>query len=136
MALVNLGSELAEAEDQAVLPKNSECRCRVMAVRQDTDKNGNDYIMPLIEVLNSADFGIPNPKDFTYFMGMPHDGLDPKQKQRSNLKIKNFLIACGLEVGPFDPDTFVGCEFWAILGVDDNETYGEQNYIKTLVKGN
>ncbi len=115
-------------EPRAVAP-DKEYKIRILEVREGTDKNGNPYILPRFEILDEV-----GAKDFTYFMGLPNDNMDAKRLNTVKFKIKNFLEAFNLDPST-DPSDWAGSEGWAILGMDDNEQYGEQNFIKKFVKG-
>jgi len=113
-------------EPRAVAP-DKEYKLRILEVREGTDKNGNTYLMPRFEILDEV-----GAKDFTYFMGLPNDQMDAKRLNTTKYKIKNFVEAFGLGN---DVSDWQGSEGWAILGLEENEQWGEQNFIKKFVKG-
>lgn len=95
------------------------------------DKNGNMYIMPRLEVVD-----VPTGKDFTYFLGLPSSEMDAKQLNKCLVKLKNFGIAFGVDMSrQVDVEELVGLTGWAILGVESNEQYGDQNYVKKFIAG-
>ncbi len=118
--------------DNVVEPRavdaDKEYKIRIIEARQGTDKNGNPYILPRFEILDEV-----GAKDFTYFLGLPNDSMDAKRLNAVKYKIKNFLDAFGLDVSS-DPEDWAGSEGWAILGLEESEQYGEQNFIKRFVK--
>jgi hypothetical protein len=114
-------------EPRAVEP-DKEYKLRIIEVREGTDKNGNGYALPRLEVLDEV-----GAKDFTYFLGFPHDGMDAKQLNSSKYKIKSFCDAFNLDPNaPFED--WVGAEGWAILGLNETDEWGEQNFIRRFVK--
>lgn len=114
-------------EPHAVEP-DKEYKIRIVDVREDTDKNGNPYIMPRLEVVDE-----PGAKDFTYFMGLPRDDMDAKRKNAAKYRIKTFVEA--FDVDPkMDTQDWVGAEAWAILGKEENDQFGEQNFVKKFVR--
>ena len=142
MALVDLGDDLANAEEPKAVPHGSECHCKIVRLACDesgayvlTNKSGNQYLRPICEIMNSSDYGIKNPKDFSHYMGFPHDEQSQKQKENALSRIKQLLEACGVDFdgGRFDPEVLIGCEFWAILKMTESDEYGEQNDISKLI---
>ena len=125
-----LDQNFADAEEPTVVPADEEYKLNIMSVRQDTDKNGAPYFLPTFECVDH-----PTAKEFTKFYRIPHSDLNPKQLNKAKWAIKNLLLACGMDPSmPFDPEQdLVGKELWAILGVSDDEEYGEQNYVKKLI---
>lgn len=115
-------------EPHAVDP-DKEYKLRILDVRQADDKNGNPYVMPRFEIMDET-----GAKDFTYFMGLPNESMDAKRKNTVLYRIKMFLEAFDLSPDT-DPSEWVGAEGWAILGREDNDQYGEQNFVKKFVKG-
>lgn len=114
-------------EPQAV--EAGEHKLRLLAVAEGTDKNGHDYIQPRFDVPSEA-----ASKDFTDFIHLPGDWMDEKKLNNSRWKLSQFMYAFGID--PTQEVTFSelgGEEGWAILGVSDNEEYGEQNYVRKYV---
>ena len=112
--------------------KKGEYKLNIVSVRTGVDKNGFDYLMPSIEVV-----GEPYSKEFTHFLHCPDkDAMSEKQLNRARFAYSSFCACFSIDnTRPHDPeDTWPGHEGWAILGVGDNEEYGEQNYIKKLLK--
>jgi hypothetical protein len=131
MTLLDLESyDLDNTPEPKALEKGTEAELRVLEVREGVDKNGHDYVMPTLDV---PDF--PEVKDFTYFIGLPHSGMTPKQLQQAKWKMKSFCLAFGLPTsGKSDPvDDWPGARGWAILGYEENEQFGDRNYIAKLI---
>lgn len=118
--------------DDVIEPKVAAADCeyklRILDVKEGMDKNGHAYLMPRFEVLDEV--GV---KDFSYYLGLPYEGMDAKKLNSAKYKIKCFMDAFGIEYAS-DPADWVGVEGWAILGVQEDAQYGEQNYIKKFVK--
>ncbi len=120
--------------DDVVEPRavdaDKEYKIRIVDVKEGTDKNGNPYALPRLEILDEL-----GAKDFTYFLGRPNpDTMDAKQINSAKHKIKTFLEAFDIDSSA-DPSDWVGSESWAILGMKEDEQYGEQNFVKKFVKG-
>jgi hypothetical protein len=129
MSLLDI--DVSGAQEPKTMEAGSEVKIRIIDVRQDTDKNGNPYIMPRFDIVDE-----PLAKDFTDFMGLPHEGMDAKQKARNEYKIKSFLESFNLPTsGQLDPDEWKGLTGWAILGTSTDNTFGEQNTVRKYVVG-
>lgn len=138
MSVVDLtGQNIAEAQDPVCMTAG-EYKLRIIECdgrRQ--NKDDNDYVLPRFEVV-----GEPLAKDFTYYLplltcdnGSSEADFDAKRKARTAAGIKNFCLCFGIDTSSFDTDDLQGLEGWAILGVSDDEQYGEQNFIKKMVVG-
>ena len=117
--------------------KPGEHKIRYLACNSGVDKNGADYFQPRFEV--SSD---PYTKDFTYFLGLPHEFDDAKKMNQKKQKIKDFCLAMGVQppgsIQEFrdlmDSGDLVGMEAWAVLTEKDTDDYGMQNEIKKFIK--
>ena len=118
---------LDDAIEPQVLPADTEHELRILEVKEGVDKNGNPYIMPRFEVP-----GTVGAKDFTKFFGIPGGNDDPKKRNSKLWALKVFCKTFGIDVNT-DTETWVGATGWAILGVEETEQYGPQNYIKRFV---
>lgn len=108
-----------------------EYKIRILQVNSGVDRNGNPYLMPRYEIPTEE-----YSKDFTDFIGLPGPSDDAKTINRKKLKYRDFCLAFG-----FNPaeehvlSDFEGSETWAALGKrDNNDEYGEQNYVKKYIK--
>lgn len=113
--------------DDVVEPRavsEGEYKLRIIDVREGVDKNGNPYLMPRFEILGEV-----GASDFSHYIQLPNHNMDPKRLNNAKYRLKMFMDAFGL---PYNGDTseWIGMEGWAILGVEQNEHYGEQNYVK------
>ena len=122
-----LDIDVDSAIEPRSVPADMEYELRILEVKHGLDKNGNPYIMPRFEVINEV-----GAKDFTKFFGLPNASDDAKRKNAKAWAIKAFCGAFKLDASS-DTDTWVGATGWAILGVEENEQYGAQNYIKRFV---
>jgi len=114
-------------EPRAVAP-DKEYKLRITEVREGTDKNGNGYILPIMEVLDEV-----GAKNITYFLGFPREDMDAKQLNAAKYKIKKFCEAFNVDPNS-EFQSWVGAEGWAILGLDETDEWGEQNFIRRFVK--
>lgn len=133
MSILNLANQNINDEiDPVAGEADEEVELRVLDVRVNTDKNGNPYFMPRFESIENPDM-----KDFTKFFSIPGDHLEPKKNKAAKNGIRKFSEAFNFDAsGDLDTDDLIGLTGWAILGVEDNEQYGPQNYIKRFVAGN
>lgn len=122
-----------DAKEPIVMEANSEVKLRIIGVKTGKDKNDLDYIMPRFDIPVS-EFA----KDFTTFLHVPTRDLansDKKKFERAKYAMKEFMLTFEIDPNrPGDPEgDWLGREGWAILGVQNTEEYGEQNYIKKFV---
>ena len=122
-----LDIDVGSAIEPRSVPADVEYELRIIEVKYGVDKNGNPYIMPRFEVINEV-----GAKDFTKFLGLPTNSDDAKKKNSKAWAIRALCTAFKLNANS-DTDTWVGATGWAILGVEENEQYGPQNYIKRFV---
>jgi len=124
-----LDIDVTDAPEPKVVPANEEYKLRIIDVTTDRDKNDEPYLFPRFEVVDE-----PLAKDFTKFLRLPHGELSEKELIRVRSDLRKFLEAFELP-NPFkgDPTDMKGKTGWAILGVGEDEQYGEQNYIKKFI---
>jgi len=113
--------------EPTIAPADAEYKLRILEVREGTNKSGGPYLMPRFEICD-----VVGAKDFSYYIGLPDASMDAKRLNNTKYKLKNFMDAFKLEYAS-DPTDWVGSEGWAILGVENNEQYGDQNYVKKFV---
>ena len=123
-----LDMDFSDVVEPRVAAADTEYKLRITDVKEGTDKNGNAYLMPRFEIIEEV-----GAKDFSYFLGLPHPGLDAKKLNAAKFKLKSFMDAFDIAYSS-DPADWVGQEGWAILGVEENAQYGQSNYIKKFVK--
>jgi len=124
-----LDMNLGDAQEPKAVPADEEYKIRILTCRSDSDKNGNPYLLPMFEIPDQ-----PTSKGFTKFLRVPHQEMDAKQMNSAKWSMTLFLQAFGMDPGrPFDPEELNGKEGWAILGVSDDEEYGEQNFVKKFI---
>jgi hypothetical protein len=122
---------VADAEEPKVVKAGEEYKLRILSVDKGTDKNNLDYIMPRLEIVES-----PTSKDFTHFLHIPDkNNMSEKQLNRARWAWQSFCECFDIPLDmPTDPeDDWAGNEGWAILGMKEDEQYGEQNFIKKLI---
>jgi len=129
MTMSLLDVDVSNAKEPKVLDSGSEVKLRITGVTVDNDKNDEPYMMPRFEIVDE-----PMAKDFTHFFRLPHDGLDEKQMNRAKWNLKVFYEAFEIDSSHgVETDDLQGATGWAILGVGDNQEYGEQNFIRKFV---
>jgi len=122
---------LEEANEPYAVKAGEEYKLVIVDVKEGTDKNDLDYLMPKIEVV-----GEPYAKDFSYFLHVPNaKKMSVKQLNRVRFNYRSFCECFGIDLSrPHDPkDEWPGHEGFAILGASSDDQYGEQNFIKKLV---
>lgn len=132
MALADYSSlekEIADAPELKVLPRGTEVKARIVAVREGiSDKNGAQWYQPVFDVPDD-----PYVMEFNdFFWDLADlDKLGEKQAVRALRKFKLFAEAFGLDYSsPFDwEEDLIGLTGWVILGVRKSDEYGDQNTI-------
>lgn len=132
MSIVDMTEyDLPSAEEPKAAKAGTEYKLRILSVDKDVDKNGLDYLMPRLEIVDE-----PTSKDFTYFMHLPNrEKMNAKQLTRAKWNLKTFCECFSIPMDqPVDPeDDWPGEEGWAVLGMKEDEQYGEQNFIKKFI---
>jgi len=137
MALIDysdMEQEINDAQEPTVLPKGTEVKVRIIQVRQGTsEKNGNDYLMPLYEVLGDGMEMVKEVSDFLWVLDK--ENLGAKEYARALDQFKKFAKCFGIDLSrPFDPEEdLVGLEGWIIVGLRKSDEYGEQNNVSKYI---
>ena len=105
-----------------------EYEIRVIGGEVNVDKNGHNYFLPRFEVVNE-----PNAKDFTDFIGLPHDEMDEKETARAKWKLESFKKCFGVVGSKVKPSETLGLTGWAILRMKEDPEWGEQNKISKYI---
>lgn len=114
--------------EPTVAAADAEYKLRILDVKEGTNKNGEPYLMPRFEICD-----VVGAKDFAKYLGLPSPSMDAKKLNNTKYGLKTFMDAFEIDYAS-DPADWVGSEGWAILGVEENEQYGPQNYVKKFVK--
>lgn len=132
----DLEKEISGAPEPKTLPRGSEVKARIIAVRSGiSDKNNCTWYQPVLDV--PADPMVVEFNDFFWDLADAKGKIDEKQYQRSLNKFKNFAAAFGIDyTRPFDWETdLIGKEGWVILGVRKSDDFGDQNTISKYTAG-
>jgi len=132
MSIIDLTTDnIGDTPEPVVVEGDSEYKLRIVACNMDTNKNDMPYILPRFEIVDE-----PLSKEFTRYLALPHKDMTDKKLNSTKLMLKRFFEAFGIDPNsPIDVEDLVGLEGWAILGVENSEQYGDQNYIKRFVTG-
>ena len=131
----DLEKEIEDAPEPKILPRGSEVKARIIAVREGvSDKNGAQWYMPVFDVPDD-----PMVIEFNAFFWdlADRDKLDAKAAQRALYQFQKFATAFGLDYSrPFSwTDDLDGLEGWVILGVRKSDEFGDQNTVSKYVVG-
>lgn len=132
------GDDLESGKERQAVPEG-EYRVRIKDWKSDDDgkinlldKNGNSYIMPILEVIDCEEAEYS--KDFTYYLPRVNDDMDAKQKSDARFKMREFWTAFEVDyTRPFDPESVIGSTADALLNVKEDTGYGEQNNVKRFI---
>ena len=125
-----LDIDTSDAVEPKAVAADEEYEIRMTSIEQSINKKGNPYLLPRFDIPSEA-----ASKDFTKYLALPHENMTEKELNSCKWQLKNFFEALGIDASQrIDLDACVGETAWAILGVDSNEEYGDQNYIKRFVR--
>ncbi len=123
--------DVDNVQEPYVMPADSECELRIIDVREGTNKNGQPYIMPRLEVVGEV-----AAKEFSYYLGIPTSDMTDKQRNAAAFKYVNFCAAFEIDAAAENnPEDFIGLEGVAILGMEESPEYGEQNFVRRFIAG-
>lgn len=106
-----------------------EYELRIVEIKQDTNKNGEPYILPRFEMVGEV-----GAKSVGRYMALPIATMDAEKLNKTKLALKRFFDALGVDASQgIDLDSLVGETVWAMLGLEEDEEYGEQNFIKRFI---
>lgn len=127
------GMGMDEVLPEVILPKGTEVEVRITNVNKDTDKNGNDYIMPYFEVINHEDAdSIP---EFSDYIPLPDSEATVKENNKRKNKINGFLQAFGVDSLRLNLQELKGLTGFVIVGYRESDDYGAQNTVRKYVTG-
>ena len=114
-------------ELKAVAP--GEYSLTIINVEEKIDKNGNPGILVMMKIADEE------AKSVTTWLSLPGDDDEVEVKNRKLRNLKRFLECFSLTL-PLEVSDMVGSEGWAILRLEDDEEYSEQNRIKRFLVQN
>ena len=124
-----LDFDLNDAQEPTAVPGDQEYKLRIVDVKEGLDKNGAPYLLPRFEIPAE-----PAAKEFTKFLRLPHSGLDAKQMNSAKWALKVFFDAFDVDASMMSsPMDLVGHEGWAILGMEESDEWGTQNFVKKFL---
>jgi len=124
-----LDINLTDTKEPKAVPANEEYQIRLLGIVSGTDKNNYPYILPRFDIPDH-----PSSKDFTKFLYLPREDATEKELNVIKWGLKTFFEAFDIDHNQqIDCDRVGGKTAWAILGVSEDEQYGEQNYIKRFI---
>lgn len=121
-----------EVHEPTIIPPNTEVVVRIVSIKEGKGlASGKPYIMPRLEVPAE-----PYAKEFNHVVMLPEEDMDEKTRNNTAYRLIQFLTAFGVDVSgeiELDIEDLIGREADAVLDVDDDPTYGEQNRVKYFV---
>lgn len=129
MSIIDLACNLSDAVEPTILPADEEASLRIVSCVSKMNKNDEPYLLPRFEVVDE-----PTAKEFTKYFPVPFTGQDAKDQNNAMLGLQRFFSAFDYDGGgQIDTESLVGLTGWAILGVENDEKYGESNYVKRFI---
>jgi len=96
--------------------------------------SGNPYIMPIFEIIECEEATYA--KNISHYLPLLHEEMDKKDRNATLWKLKEFFEALGVDYTQrIDFEDLIGKTTDALLTVQDNADFGEQNNIKRFVAG-
>lgn len=128
--------DLEGATEPTIVDADEEYKLRIVScgeIRQ--DKKGNDYILPRFEIPDS-----PASKEFTKYLKLATkknlEGLSAKQINSLKWGNTQFFECFKVDPSRLEPGVDLpGKTGWAILGIENDEEYGDKNYVKKFIVG-
>ena len=115
-----------------VLAEGTEAELKIIGLRSGTDKNGNQYISPMFEVLGYGE----NVRDFSRYIGLPGEGRTAKENVSAMGMVSKFAKAFGIDLSsPFSEEDVVGKRGWAILGIEKDQDGEPVNKVNKFITG-
>lgn len=126
-----LDIDLANVPELIVLPEG-EYKVRVAHAELKQSQKGNRYLNFRMEVPSE-----PTSEDIYHMIMLPTPEDSDKQKIKRRTELRDFCLAFGVDPSatPLQIGNFVGGESWALLGEEDDPTYGKRNIVKTIIGG-
>lgn len=122
------GMNFEDVVEPTAVPEG-EYELRIIEVTQDLNKNNEPYIMPRFEIASE-----PTAKEVTKYMALPIATMDEKKLNKTKLNLKRFFEALGVDASSgVELEQLQGETVWAVLGLEESEDYGEQNFIRRFV---
>lgn len=136
---LDLSNDNLDEGKELTAAKEGEYRIRLKDWKTDDDgkivkmtAEDKPFIMPIFEIINDPD--ADHYKDMTHFMWLPSDWMDAKKKNSARFELQTFCKAFRIDYHQkIDPENTIGLEADALLVVQDDATYGEQNRVKRFV---
>lgn len=120
-----------DVPDLQALPEGEEYELRILECEIKTSSKGNQGIQCRFDVPSE-----PNSKDITHWIGIPDASADEKKRNSALRRIRDFCTCFGINTaGGIDLSDVQGRTGWAILAIENDDTYGEQNRIKRFITG-
>ena len=124
-----LDIDFSGTEEPKIADANEEYTIRIVGITQKDNKSGNPYMMPIFDIPDE-----PLVKNFSKYFPLPYEGMDTKDLNKCKWALLKFCEAFDIDTsGPVDPDSVIGHTAWAVLGVSEDEEYGEQNFIRRFI---
>ena len=128
----DLEGEIKDAPEPVVLPRGTEVKARIIAVRSGiSDKNDCTWYQPVFDVPDA-----PMVIEFNdFFWELDREKLTEKQFARAISDFQKFAAGIELDYSrPFSwEDDLVGLETWMILGVKKDDEFGDKNTVSKYV---
>ena len=125
MSLLDIN--LSDVPDEITV-EPGEYQLVITKAEQKQSKEGNEMIAVYFNIIDQ-----PDAQMIAHYFLLPTGKGDEKANSKLR-RLKDFYVACGFDLAaPIDTADFKGTEVFAILKLEDNDEYGEQNRINRFV---
>jgi|SRR5690625_3677036 len=130
-------AQLDAIPDEHLLDDNQEYSLNILKARIGESKGEKTAGQPYLMVTLKAE-GEPDSRPFNEVFMLPTRGLDQDVFNRRGRDLREFLKAIEFDYSSGwnileEPEAIEGLSFNAVVRVTDDETFGEQNSVKTIV---
>ena len=96
--------------------------------------NDNPFIMPVLEIIECEEALFA--KTLSHYLPLTHENMSKKEKNETLWRLREFFEAFGTDYTQrIDFEDMIGKTADALLTVQDDAEYGEQNRVKRFITG-
>ena len=130
---ISLSFDFSDVEEPHVITSDEAEQIEIIAASVGTkESTGNSYYALTFESVSD-----PFAKVFKHWIMLPKEGLDAKEANNRKLRLREFYEAIGFDyTREHSASDLIGLTCWALLRVEDDPTYGEQNKVRRFVTSN
>ena len=137
--MMDFSNDDLESGKELEAAREGEYRLRLKDWKTDEDgkvtrktEDGRPYILPVMEIIDCE--GMEYMKDFTHFLWLVDEDMEPKKKNNARFALREFWTAFGIDYRqPIDPEAVIGATAEALLSTTEDDKYGLQNRVQRFM---